>query len=787
MFPEIPECRFWCRLFSMFGKRTYKSTSFRKEKSHISDKHVQIQTDRTELKTDTETLSERTGESDQKKYLVTDSQGKKNPETHESHSHRHHSRRNVVRKSKRKSSLWQSVLISSGIVVFFSVFLTVFGVYADDRAISETARIVFIYSLLAGLLILGMTFKTGIRNLRLGILTGIYLLMYIFTLFLYYFHKSLPGIYAFAIMSFVVAAASVTSMKLKNQLFIQLFLIFAHFVPLFLLEAMDDPGVFPGYIAAINLPVVVIALGQKWKDLMKTSFLLVWLISIVWIFFLHEYNLSYIPLLFWITLFFLMFYVYFILYQIYNHSKLTSFQRNLFIANLLIYYISAISILLVVYGKVQAANYTYLITLFLLLSSLLAYAVAFLRKHMFSLNFSLFITVLACSLYFLLPSHFVPFFILGGSFCLLYYARSRKQKYYEKTAYVLFLISFVFLVYAAVRVYLPFFNSSYNSALFFNQPFLSSLLYLILAGFMYRFSVNAGYQSQISRPRFLPKIIPIAILIVLMLAVYISLSAEIVGYFDNLYTVSVVSIVTEGSEYPILFSNGDLLQFKSLSIIGFTLLFLSLITYYLLKKFRNNHLAFVNLMVNGLAIALYLTLGFLDAVMLRDSFLNQDLAEYYHRGYLHVFVKYILLVCVLMLMFVSFRYSLLRLWKKHFRVLFDLVFFGVLLLIVLSEWLYLSGLIGVQSVFGSSLTLIVFLYGACLLLYGFIRKKIHLRIAAVVLFTLSVVKFLVLDLQFITPFVQTVLFMTLGISFIIISLILVIRNSQHQTGRRRRR
>jgi hypothetical protein len=192
-------------------------------------------------------------------------------------------------------------------------------------------------------------------------------------------------------------------------------------------------------------------------------------------------------------------------------------------------------------------------------------------------------------------------------------------------------------------------------------------------------------------------------------------------------------------------------------------------------------------MVNGLVVALYLTFGFMQTVMLRDSFLNQEMAEYFYRGHAHIIIKYITLVCVLLLMFVSSRYSLLRIWKKHYRMLFELLFFAVLLLIAISEWLYLARIVGAQNVFGTQLTLSVLLYAAFLLLYGFIRKKIHLRIAAVVLLTMSLVKFLVLDIQFITPFVQTVLFITLGITFIIISLVIVIRNEHQRAGRGRRR
>src|SRR5690606_4705710 len=89
---------------------------------------------------------------------------------------------------------------------------------------------------------------------------------------------------------------------------------------------------------------------------------------------------------------------------------------------------------------------------------------------------------------------------------------------------------------------------------------------------------------------------------------------------------------------------------------NYTLLFMTALSFVNLKKFRLPQLAVANLILNLLCILLFLLSGLYTLSELRESYLLQAQAPYYHRGIFNVWIRYISLAFAGGLFLAIYRY-----------------------------------------------------------------------------------------------------------------------------------
>ena len=210
-------------------------------------------------------------------------------------------------------------------------------------------------------------------------------------------------------------------------------------------------------------------------------------------------------------------------------------------------------------------------------------------------------------------------------------------------------------------------------------------------GFIYYLNKNKRYASPIKSNEGLSKLVSFVLPAIILSTVYFSFFLEIEHYFQTLYTDSQIKL--ENYQY---YSNYDILRFKTIWLLIYSMAFVSMLSFINIKKIKNRTLGFINLGLNGLVVLLFLFVGLYSLSELRDHYLTQNLAEYYHIGVFNVMIRYISYVFLGMTLWVSYKYT-----KASFMNIDNTINFSILFHITLL-WILSSELINIMDLYGST-------------------------------------------------------------------------------------
>ncbi|PZO23773.1 MAG: DUF2339 domain-containing protein, partial [Flavobacteriaceae bacterium] len=211
--------------------------------------------------------------------------------------------------------------------------------------------------------------------------------------------------------------------------------------------------------------------------------------------------------------------------------------------------------------------------------------------------------------------------------------------------------------------------------------------------------------------------------------------------------------------------NEKFMDYKTVWVLNFTLLYLSAIFFAIEKKIRNTALEITTLVISGLTLFLFISTGLFAQASLIHSYMNP--ADYASTGFFGVIAHYISLLVLAIFVYRIYIYFINRQEKN--RMLFD-IFFSILVIWILSAemliWLnafniYENNKLGLSILWGS--------YSLILISYGIWKSKKHLRILAIVLFGITLLKLFFYDIVHLNTIRKTIVFVSLGILLLIIS------------------
>jgi hypothetical protein len=181
-------------------------------------------------------------------------------------------------------------------------------------------------------------------------------------------------------------------------------------------------------------------------------------------------------------------------------------------------------------------------------------------------------------------------------------------------------------------------------------------------------------------------------------------------------------------------------------------------------------LGLLNLILNALAIVIFLVQGLYAISELRESYIEQSLAQYYQRGGFNLVIRYISLVFLTGIVYSMVQYIRQDFLGKDLKREYDL-FFHVTTLWVLSSELFSWMDIATLSTHSYKLGLSILwgIYALWLISLGIWKQKKHLRIGAIVLFGLTLVKLFIYDISHLDTISKTIVFVSLGVLLLIIS------------------
>jgi uncharacterized membrane protein len=242
---------------------------------------------------------------------------------------------------------------------------------------------------------------------------------------------------------------------------------------------------------------------------------------------------------------------------------------------------------------------------------------------------------------------------------------------------------------------------------------------------------------------------------------------EIENYWNQLYADSLFTVKNyQPAGYH---SNHDIESFKIIWIINYSLLFVSALAFFNLKKIRSRQLGLVNLGLIVLAIGVFLVQGLYVLSELRESYLEKTQSQKYYGDVFNIGIRYISFVFVVLALIICYKCILKDFMQRNFKVAFDFLLHASVLWIASSELINWMDIAASTQLYKLGLSILWGIYSLFLISLGIWKKKKYLRIGAIALFGVTLIKLFFYDISHLDTIAKTVVLVSLGILLLIIS------------------
>ena len=212
--------------------------------------------------------------------------------------------------------------------------------------------------------------------------------------------------------------------------------------------------------------------------------------------------------------------------------------------------------------------------------------------------------------------------------------------------------------------------------------------------------------------------------------------------------------------------------FKSLWIINYSLFFFTILNILNSNKIKNNNLGIVSLILSSFVLLIFLSIGLYDLGELRSSYLNISLPQHYQHNYFHIGIRYVSFAFVALLI-ISVYKSIKQDFMKNigftFNISFDALLYISLLWITSSELINWMDIMHSTQSYKLGLSILWGFYALLMIMLGIWKKKKHLRVGAIIVFALTLIKLFAYDIRDLDTISKTIVFVLLGVLLLIIS------------------
>lgn len=347
---------------------------------------------------------------------------------------------------------------------------------------------------------------------------------------------------------------------------------------------------------------------------------------------------------------------------------------------------------------------------------------------------------------------------------LFWFGRTKNLPIFDISTYPLWLLTIFSLLNDWLEGgYLR--SSHYNDTIgiptFFNIYFITSAI--VIAAFIAIAKIhfdedntNAHKDNQADK-----SFINSILVTIIVTFIYLLFFNEIANYFSWKYTSILAFNQVE---------DANINRFKILWLINYTVLFTAILNVLNLRKYKNTHYALVAGTLGTLSVSLFLIIGLYTLGTLKNAYLYNENNVYYYRTFGGLFLRYISYVLIAGLIYLL-KDNKNTFFKddKDIQKGFDIGFSIVLLWILSSEMVHWLELSGYTQVYKWAISVLFGIFALGLVGFGIDKKKKHLRISAIVLFVLTLIKVFVFDLMGLDTIAKTIVMTSLGVLLLIIS------------------
>jgi uncharacterized membrane protein len=678
---------------------------------------------------------------------------------------------------KRKERSDVEKFIGENLINKIGIAITIIGVgigakYAiDHQLISPWTRIILGYLVGISLFGFAVRLRKQYENFSAVLLSGSMAIMYFITFAAFSFYDLIPVIPTFTLMVLFTMFTVGAAMKYNTQVIAHIGLVGAYAVPFLLSDGTGNVVFLFSYMAIINLGILGIAFVRRWKFLNYSSFVLIWLIVNSWYFPNYVEREHFLPAMIFISIFFATFYLIFLADKL-MRKEIPD------IADILIFLVNAY----VFYGLGYATLGTHtttegLLGAFTLGNALIHGAVAAVAWYKFREDRTLFYYIAGLGLVFAtiaipvqLNGHWVTLLWSAEAAVLFWLGRTKNLLIYELLSYPLMIVVFFNLLNGWNTEYHAYDPQYPETRVLFllNAHLLTSIFVIASYGFIQYIKNLKSHASPLIRQRILLQFMNVAIPVMLLMVLYFSFYKEISTFWRQLYVDS--RVITNGElTIPQCCHDGNLLIYSSISLFIYSLLFFSLLSFVNIKWLKNMVLGLFNLGLNTIFLGVFLTLGLYAIGELRESYVSREHAEFYYRGMLTIGIRYISFAFVGLTLYALSRYIREEFIKINLKTEFELLLVLTILTIAGNELINWMDLYQPGQSYKLGLSILFGIYALLMVGIGIWKRKVHLRIAAIVLFSATLLKLFFYDLTDMDTISKTIVFVILGVLLLIIS------------------
>lgn len=677
-----------------------------------------------------------------------------------------------LKQDKFKKSDFEK-FIGENLISKIGILILIIGVgigtkFAIDKGwVTPLSRIILGYVVGAGLMSLALRLKKTYENYSAVLLSGAMAILYFITYAAYAYYQLLPQLLTFGLMVIFTGFTVIAAIKYNRQVIAHIGLVGAYAVPFLLSDGSGKIVILFTYIAIINSGILILSFSKYWKWLFYSSFTLTWIIFLFWNIsagnHLKEIRVSMI----FSTLYFLTFYITNLAYKVGKKEPFKNTDVILILINSFIFYGAGYHVL---YnwtdGKAISGLFTLSNAILHFLVCLFISKRKLADKSLFYFILALVITFITIAIPVQFSGNWVSLFWITEAAILYHLGRIKHVAFFERLAFPLLVLAFLSLLQDwFFRQPLP------QITPFLNINFLTACIFIIALSAMQRLNRKTDPAAD-QKYKLIIRVLSFAIPSILIFVSYFTFRIEIELIFQNLAEHSKTAF--PNGKYAQLTREYEL--FSIVFVYGYSLLFAGILTFINVKKIKSSDLALANLIINLLIIIIFLTDGLLRLTYLRQIYLGENVfyvapgenLNIDHSPF-HIWIRYLAYLFFGLLILSCYQLSKSSLIKAKLKTSFDYLLYVAILWLLSSELLNILELQGLKTGYKLGLSILWGTYALLMISIGMWKSKKYLRIGAIVLFAVTLLKVFLYDLTSLNTLAKTVVFVSLGILLLIIS------------------
>ena len=674
---------------------------------------------------------------------------------------------------KQKPSLFSGFIksdlekfIGENLMNKIGILITIIGVaigarYAiDNELISPIMRIILGYGVGGGLLFFAVRLKDEIPNFSAVLFSGAMAVFYIITFAAYSFYSLMGSFPAFLIMVFITLVTVAGSLYYNREVVAHIGLVGAYAVP-FLVGGDEPASTLFIYMAIINAGVLSVAIYKYWKLLTYSAFVFTWLIYGSWQQTDYSSADEFITALLFSLIFFIIFYLTALTYKLMREQIFKRGDVWLILTNAFVFYGFGYAIL---NGHETGSGWLGAFTagnaIIHFAAAVLVYRSGFSDKNLFYLAAGLAVTFLTIAIPVELNGNWITLLWTGEAAILFWIGRSQEITFYEKMSHPILTLAFISLLFDWNGAY-PLVEMEYSEAGFttlFNIQFFTSLFFISAILFISWKDYTSQKLPSLYQNEANDRLIRQLIQLTLIVTIYFAFRFEIQGWFNQMFIDSKMTAYTDEAS-----GNSDILRFSTLGVFNYTMLFISTLILLSIRWLKQKDQGFILFLLVLICTVLFFENGLSELGHLKESYLNPSEYEPYRAGAFHVGVRYISFLFLGLMLYATNRLAHQDYMEGNLKIVYDALLYGSVLWIFSNELILWVDLITSADPYKLGLTILWAVYGLLIIALGIKTAKKYLRIGAIALLGITLLKLFFYDIAHLDAVDRTIVFLTLGI------------------------